>query len=40
MEASLSRDRCGLNVRREDGRLRFSHPVVVDVLQASVEAVD
>ena len=38
MEASLNRDRCGLNVRREDGRLRFSHTVVADVPQACVPA--
>jgi ubiquinone/menaquinone biosynthesis C-methylase UbiE len=27
-EASLDVDRCGLNVRREDGRLRFSHSAI------------
>ena len=27
-EASLDVDRCGLSVRREDGRLRFSHSAV------------
>jgi len=30
-EASLDVDRCGLNVRREEGRLRFSHSAVAIV---------
>jgi ubiquinone/menaquinone biosynthesis C-methylase UbiE len=33
MEASLERDRCGLRVRRENGRLRFGHTVAVFVLR-------
>ncbi|HVP27783.1 MAG TPA: methyltransferase domain-containing protein [Myxococcota bacterium] len=28
LEASLETDRCGLDVRREDGRLRFSHRAI------------
>jgi hypothetical protein len=31
-DASLATDHCGLAVRREDGRLRFSHTVVAFVL--------
>jgi ubiquinone/menaquinone biosynthesis C-methylase UbiE len=35
MEASIGSDRCGLRVRREDGRLRFSHAVAVFVLRVA-----
>jgi ubiquinone/menaquinone biosynthesis C-methylase UbiE len=34
MEASLDSDRCGLRVRRENGRLRFSHTGAVFLLHA------
>ena len=33
LEASIADDRTGLKVRREDGRLRFSHAAAVFVLQ-------
>jgi hypothetical protein len=33
-EASLETDRCGLAVRREDGRLRFTHVGAAFVLDA------
>jgi ubiquinone/menaquinone biosynthesis C-methylase UbiE len=35
MEDSLAVDRCGLKVRRENGRLRFSHQVAAFVLMAA-----
>jgi len=37
-EASLEIDRCGLNVRREDGRLRFSHTAVAFVAKRARRA--
>jgi len=35
MEASIDTDRCGLNVRREDGRIWFSHAAAAFVLASS-----
>ena len=37
LDASLATDRCGLAVRREDGRLRFSHTTVAFVLKPAAE---
>ena len=37
MEASVAMDRTGLNVRREDGVLRFSHTAVAFLLKPSVD---
>jgi hypothetical protein len=35
MEATIATDRCGLNVRREDGRIHFTHNVAAFVLETA-----